>query len=101
MSDGQKPTSSSGSAKSKSNLPVKLSDVQLPTTLLANIKKLELTKGMPPATIIYGTAAGAFLAFAIVLFFGRHWMDGLLTLLPAGVFLGFASHIMKHHDPRR
>jgi hypothetical protein len=64
-------------------------------------RKLELTKGLPNASIVYGAAAGAFFVFAIYLLFRKHWLDGLLTLLPAACFLGFAMHILKYGQPKR
>ena len=82
----------------KSGLPVKqvLGSVPVLTTL----RNLELTKGLPPASIVYGTAAGAFVAFALYLMVERYWVEGLLTLLPAGCFVGFAVHLLKHGQTR-
>jgi hypothetical protein len=78
-----------------------MSDAKTPAPIVASLRNLELTKGLPPASIVYGSAAGAFIAFALYLFFGRHWLDGFLTLLPAACFIGFAVHLMKHGQPRR
>jgi len=64
------------------------------------VRQLELTKGLPPATIVYGVAAGAFFSFALYLLVHMHWIDGLLTMLPAACFAGFAVHILKYAEPR-
>lgn len=85
----------------KRNLPAKMSDAKPPATVMTTLRNLELTKGLPPASIVYGSASGAFIAFALYLFIGRHWLDGFLTLLPAACFIGFAIHLMKHGQPRR
>jgi hypothetical protein len=53
--------------------------------------------GLPNASIIYGmAAAGLFVIAFYYLFFGNEWIKGLLVLLPAGCFLGFALHFVKH-----
>ena len=70
----------------KQNLPVKTSGAKPPVPLTTTLRNLELTKGLPPASIVYGSAAGAFIAFSFYLFVGRHWVDGLLTLLPAVLY---------------
>ena len=75
-----------------SNLPAKAAL----SSSLDTIRKLELTKGLPPATIVYGIAAGAFFAFALYLLVHGHWLDGFLTMLPGGCFVGFAVHLLKH-----
>lgn len=91
----------SAGTKPKTNLPAKMSNTTLPSTILTNLNKLELTKGLPPAAIIYGSASGAFFAFALILFITGHWADGLITLLPTACFMGFAHHIAKHTHPKR
>ncbi len=60
------------------------------------LRKLELTKGLPPATIIYGAASGMLFAIAFCFLITGHWLNGTLVLLPAGCFLGFAIHLLKH-----
>lgn len=89
------------SKKTQNTLPIKLSDLPPPSTILNHLQKLEITKGMPPAAIIYGAAGGAFFAFGLILFINRHWGDGFLTLLPAGIFTALAALFMKHQPPRR
>jgi hypothetical protein len=64
-------------------------------------RQLELTKGLPNATIIYGGGAGALFAAALYLLAKKHWMDGLLTMLPATALLGLALHLLKHGQPKR
>lgn len=80
-------------------VPAKLQ--QTSSQALSTLRKMELTKGLPPATIVYGTAAGAFVTFALFLLLSGHWVEGLLTLLPAGCFVGFAVHFLKHAAPPR
>ncbi len=84
----QKTTSSSGG----SNLPVQkqsnmpgMSGGQPP----APVK-------LPPAAIIYGIASALLLLMAFYHFFTGRWFTGLLVLLPAGCFMGFAWHFAKH-----
>lgn len=78
----------------KRNLPAKTQSGKPP--VLTTLRNLELTKGLPPATIVYGVAAGALFAFAFYLLATGAWVNGLLTMLPAGCFLGFAVHLLKH-----
>jgi len=80
----------------KRNLPVKTAAQPARVPVVANLKNLELTKGLPPATVVYGMAAGALFALALYFMFSGHWLNGFLTMLPAGCFLGFAVHLMKH-----
>jgi hypothetical protein len=82
----------------KSTAPAILQQ-SLPT--LDRLRTLELTKGLPNATIIYGIASGALFAFALYLLVAVSWVDGLLTLFPAAIFLGFAVHLMKYGQPKR
>jgi len=52
---------------------------------------------LPNASIIYGVAAAALFVIALYyLFFGHSWVKALLIMLPAGCFLGFALHFIKH-----
>lgn len=51
---------------------------------------------LPNASIIYGVAAGAFFAVALVYLFTKAWFTGLLLLLPAVGFAGFALHFIRH-----
>jgi hypothetical protein len=83
------------------NLPAKASSAKPPVPVMTALRNLELTKGLPPASIVYGSAAGAFTAFSLYLFVERHWVEGFLTLLPGAIFLGFAVHIMNHTHPPR
>jgi hypothetical protein len=76
------------------NLPAKLQ--QGSRSMLATLRKLEMTKGLPPATIVYGGAAGSLFAIAFYFLVTGAWVNGLLTLLPAACFLGFAMHLLKH-----
>jgi hypothetical protein len=78
----------------KRNLPARLQKASLP--VLAKLREMELTKGLPPAAIIYGMAAGALFALALYFLFAGLWVNGLLTLLPAGCFLAYAMHFIKH-----
>ena len=48
---------------------------------------------LPNASIIYGVAASALFVIGLYfLLFGHRWIAGLLVMLPAGCFLGFALH---------
>jgi hypothetical protein len=78
----------------KPNLAAKLQKAYLP--VLAKLRKMELTKGLPPAAIVYGMAAGALFALALYFLFDGLWVNGLLTLLPAACFLAYAMHFIKH-----
>ena len=62
---------------------------------LTNFRKLELTKGLPPATIVYGSASGVLFALSLYFLVTGHWVNGLLTMLPAACFLGYALLFMK------
>jgi hypothetical protein len=53
---------------------------------------------LPNAALIYGVAASILCVMAIFLVFKGRWVSGLLTLLPAGCFLGFALHFIRHPD---
>lgn len=77
-----------------------------PTTIRVGgniIKKPELqaSQRLPPAAIVYGVAAGAFFAFSLFLLVGHHWIDGLLTMVPGGLFTAFAVHLVRYSEPRR
>jgi hypothetical protein len=85
----------------RKNVPARVAGAKPPVPVLSALRNLELTKGLPPATIVYGSAAGAFFAFALYLLVGGYWIDGALTMLPAACFVGFAVHLMKHGQPRR
>ena len=52
---------------------------------------------LPNASLIYGLAASALFAIALVFLLRGHWFTALLVLLPAAGFLGFALHFVKHH----
>lgn len=59
------------------------------------------SRGAPPAlpnaSVIYGIAASALFVIGFYfLLFEHRWVAGLLVMLPAGCFLGFALHFMKH-----
>jgi hypothetical protein len=52
---------------------------------------------LPNASIIYGIAASALFVIGLYfLFFTHRWVTGLLIMLPAACFLGFALHFVKH-----
>jgi hypothetical protein len=90
----QKSVSPPAKTAQKSNVPAKVRPVL--SSALTTLGKLELTKGLPPATIVYGVAAGALFALAFYFLARGFWVNGLLTMLPAGCFLGFAVHLLKH-----
>ena len=83
-------------AKTGRTLPMTRAEGQVPATGVRPQPKI-----LPPATIVYGVAAGAFFAFTFLLFYGHHWLDGALTFIPGLIFVGFATHLMKHGQPKR
>jgi hypothetical protein len=78
----------------RSNLPVRVQQ-KLPGIIRA-AGNLELTKGLPRATIVYAIGSAAMFAFALYLIVAVSWVDGVLTMLPAAVLFGFAAHFLKH-----
>ncbi len=50
---------------------------------------------LPPASIVYGAAAGVLVAAAIALMIAGSWISGLLVLLPAACFVGYALHFIR------
>lgn len=92
------PTKPPAKTTNKSTLPVAASQTRLPAKNHPHRQKL--THGIPPAALVYGGASGAFFTFSFLLFSNRHWVDGIITLLPAGAFLGFAVHIVRHGQPK-
>jgi hypothetical protein len=76
-------------AKSR-NLPVKARSGQVMSSLpVAPPDKL------PNASVIYGVAASALLVIALYFLFKGVWFTGVLVLLPAACFLGFALQFLK------
>jgi hypothetical protein len=52
---------------------------------------------LPNASVIYGVAASALFVIGLYfLLFEHRWIAGGLVMLPAGCFLGFALHFLKH-----
>lgn len=94
MSEQRPPKSAPSTAiVAKSTLPAKL--LSGSQSAVENFRKLELTKGLPPATIVYGCASGVLFALALYFLVTGHWVNGLLTILPAACFLGYALLFMK------
>ncbi len=90
------------------SVPAKVVKTNLPAAVKASLpqnyaapQQPQVNNSLPPACVVYGAAAGAFVAFAIYLLISHHWIEGILTFLPAACFVGFAVHILKHSQPRR
>ena len=82
-------------AKAKSNLPAlnNLARQIMPTTAAgAGSGKL------PNASLVYGIAAGGLLAVGLYFLFTGSWFTGLLVLLPAACFLGYALYFIKYQQ---
>ena len=93
LSKGATPTSP---AKTGGNLPTAKTQGQVPMAGTSQPPKV-----LPNAAIVYGAAGGAFFTFSVLLVFGKHWLDGLLTFVPGLIFIGFALHIIKYGQPRK
>lgn len=52
--------------------------------------------GLPNASVVYGGGAAALFVLSVYSLFTGSWLTGLLLLLPAGAFLGFALYFIKH-----
>jgi hypothetical protein len=55
---------------------------------------------LPNAALIYGVAAALLIAVSLYFLFTGRWLTALLVLLPAGSFLGYALHFIKHYGNR-
>lgn len=53
---------------------------------------------LPQASLMYGIAAGGLLAIALYFLFTGSWITGILLLLPAACFLGYALYFIKYQD---
>jgi hypothetical protein len=53
---------------------------------------------IPNAALIYGGAAGAMFAVALVFLFKAHFLTAFLVCLPGLGLLGFSLHFIKHPD---
>lgn len=51
---------------------------------------------LPNASVVYGMAASALFVVAVYFLFTGMWFTGMLVLLPAACFLGFALHFLRH-----
>jgi len=51
---------------------------------------------LPNASLIYGIAAAALLGVALYSIVTGNWVRGLLVLLPAGTFWGFALYYLRY-----
>jgi hypothetical protein len=54
-----------------------------------------MVEGIPNASLIYGLAASALFVIALYFVLTGHWITGLLVLMPAACFLGYALHFLK------
>jgi hypothetical protein len=85
-------TSVSGVPQLRTGLPVKTNPNRLPTRGMP----LKNKKALPNAAVIYGTAASVLFMVSLFSIISGSWVSGLLVLLPAAGFLGFAMHFIKH-----
>ena len=53
---------------------------------------------LPNASLVYGIAAGGLLAVGLYFLFTGSWFTGLLVLLPAACFLGYALYFIKYQQ---
>ena len=81
------------SGRGGNNLPMKSSG-NVPS--MGGGRAPEQPRALPNASIVYGIAACLLFAMALYHFFTGRWFTGILVLLPAGCFLGFAWHFAKH-----
>ena len=88
----QKFMGSTAAADKKPNLPT-VTKQSLPMMRPGNVTRPD---SLPPASIIYGIAAGALIAVAICFLLAGSWFKGLLVLLPAACFLGFSVYFLKN-----
>lgn len=71
--------------------------VQRKSQPLSTMSRGASPPALPNASIIYGVAASALFVIGLYfLLFEHRWIAGLLVMLPAGCFLGFALHFLKH-----
>jgi hypothetical protein len=74
------------------NLPTRLRQTSLTTS-----PRNAPSGALPNASVIYGVAASVLFVIGLYfLLFTNRWVAGLLVMLPAGCFLGFALHFIKH-----
>ncbi len=73
------------------NLPMNVPTGQLPVMPRAAAPQDQL----PIASVIYGMAASGLFVLALYFLLTGLWFTGLLVLLPAGCFLGFALFFIK------
>lgn len=76
----------------KQNLPAILRS-QLPSAQPGTGTPL---KKLPPAAIVYGSAASFLGVLGIYFLFTGGWFTGCLVVFLAACFLGFALHFIKH-----
>jgi len=78
-------------AQKSQNLPVVAKTGSLPMQAESRAPQDKLSN----ASVVYGMAASALCVVALYFFFIGLWFTGVLVLLPACCFLGFALHFLK------
>jgi hypothetical protein len=81
--------------KGKVNLPAlsKMARQMMPAT-----QNVPHSGKLPNASLVYGIAAGGLMAVGLYFLFTGSWFTGILVLLPAACFLGYALYFIKYQQ---